>query len=56
MEAGPRGTSGYRLRSREDGGAGQERMGENDGAGRRGMAAEEKSHLLSLILCEMFPW
>lgn len=59
MEAGPLGRSGYRLRSREDEGS---RAGEKSG---RKMAKEgeerwkprkKKSHLLSLILCEMFPW
>lgn len=43
MEAGPLGTSGYRLRSREDEGsrAGED-GGEKDGEGGREMEAKEK--------------
>lgn len=36
-------------------GAGAE-DGEKNGEGGGETEAEEKSHLLSLILCEMFPW
>lgn len=53
MEAGPLGTMGYRLRSRDDEGS---RAGEKDGEGRSEMEGEEKSNLLSLILCETLPW
>lgn len=59
MEAGPLGTSGYRLRSREDEGsrAGEDGGGgEKDGEGGKRDGSQGKSHLLSLILCEMFPW
>lgn len=37
-------------------GAGRERTGERDGEGRSEMEGEEKSNLLSLILCETLPW